>query len=106
MNYIDYLNSRTSQYDHERMQMKNKCNSWRYPTQLIIVAVLLTVVRGSAQLYDFGSIVSDNKLEPSNEVYAQVNLSSSFMYLGNAEHEIFVSLKLYARFMEALVQCS
>ncbi len=60
-------------------------------TLLLTLAALLTGARGSAQLYDFGIIASDNQLNFADELYMQVNLTDSFTYLGGAEREIYVS---------------
>ncbi len=77
------------------MQLTEQCISC---TLLLTLAALLTGARGSAQLYDFGTIASDDQLSSADELYMQVNLTDSFTYLGGAEREIYVSNVHYGGF--------
>ncbi len=64
---------------------------WISCTLLLTLAALLTGARGSAQLYDFGTLTSDIQLSTADELYMLVNLTDSSTYLGGAEKEIYVS---------------
>ncbi len=70
------------------MQLTEQCISC---TLLLILAALLTGARGSAQLYDFGTIASDDQLSSADELYMKVNLTDPLLYLGEPKMELYVS---------------